>query len=270
MKKLPLVSIIIPCYNHSNFIRETIDSVLKQSYENLEIIIVNDGSDDIQTLEVLDSIKNPIIKILNQENTGPSVARNNALKLSIGEYMVPLDADDLICHETIMDSVKIMESDSKTGVVYGNCKYFGEREYMLKVKNVDKRNLLKGNTIALCSVIRKKAFDETGGFDEQLSRKGLEDWDMWMMMIEKGWKFHYINKTMFNVRVLNNSQTYAVANKNLDEIKSYIYKKHSDLLYKEFHELYHDHKNLKNTIDYRIGNAILKPIRIVYKIIFRK
>ena len=180
MYALPTVTIIIPCYNHGNFILETIESVLNQSYKKIEIIIVNDGSDDEKTIDVLNSINNPIIKIITQENAGPSSARNNALKFAGGKYFVPLDGDDIICKDTITDSIKILEEDSEIGVVYGNCQYFGERDYMLKVNQVDARNLLKGNTIALCTVIRKKAFDDTGGFDKNLSKKGLEDWDLWL------------------------------------------------------------------------------------------
>ena len=90
------------------------------------------------------------------------------------------------------------------------------------------------------------------------------------MLIEKGWKFYYIDKTMFNVRVLNNSRTFQVANKNLEEIKSYVYKKHSDLLFKEFMNLFHEHKNMKNTFEYKIGKIMLNPFRAIYKAFFKK
>jgi glycosyltransferase involved in cell wall biosynthesis len=261
MTEQPLVSVIIPCYNHGNYIQETIDSILQQSYKNIEIIIIDDGSDDIHTLEVLNSFHDSKISFLHQKNGGPSIARNNGLKTASGKYFVPLDADDLICEDTIEYAVNIMELKMDIGVVYGNCQYFGEKQKLRKQDPLNITTLIKDNTIALCSVIRTKAFLQSGAFDEFLSTKGLEDWDLWLMLFEKGWKFHYVNKTLFNIRVLFISRTTQIANKNLDEIKSYVYKKHSDLLVKVLESQYHENKNLRNTLDYRIGNFILQPLR---------
>lgn len=269
MSDQPLVSIIIPCYNHGAYIQETINSVLNQSYKNIEIIIVNDGSDDENTLNILSKINNPVIKIINQENAGPSVARDKALTIAKGKYFVPLDSDDLIEKDTIAESVKILEVSPNIAVIYGDCQYFGERNELRKQEPFNITKLIKANTIALCSVIRTDAFIVTGGFDEFLSKKGLEDWDLWLMLFEKGSEFHYLNKTTFKIRVLNSSRTFQVANKNQEEIKSYIYKKHSELVVKEFSRLYHENKNLKNMLDYRIGNLLLKPVRWVKRTLFR-
>jgi len=266
----PLVSVIIPCYNQGNFLLEAIDSVLKQSYKNIEIIIINDGSEESKTLEILDSFINPMIKVLHQDNAGPGVARNKAVKIAKADYIVFLDSDDLICDGSIADAVKVLEENPSVGVVYGNCRYFGEKNYLLARKHLDATVLLKGDTIAICSILRKKAFDDAGGFDEFLSKKGLEDWDFWLLLVEKGWEFYYLNKTTFEVRVLNSSRTFQVANKNLEELKSYIYKKHSYLLAREFHTLVHENKNLKNTKDYKLGQMILKPFRWLKKAVFRK
>jgi len=267
MTNHPLVSVIIPCYNHGDYILETIDSVLFQSYKNIEIILIDDGSDDIHTLEVLKSINNPVIKILHEENAGPSVARNSAIKIANGKYFVPLDSDDLIEKKTIDDSVKILEANPQIAVVYGDCQYFGERIELRKQEPFNIYKLINANTIALCSVIRKEAFDEVGGFDKYLSKKGLEDWDLWLMLFEKEWNFKHLNQVHFNIRALNSSRTFQVANKNLEELKAYIYKKHSDLVAKEFAHLYHENKNLKNTKDFKIGSFLLKPLRILKKLI---
>jgi len=261
MNNTPVVSAIIPCYNQGNFLLEAVGSVLNQSYKNIEIIIINDGSDDGETLEILDSFDNPQIKVLHQENAGPGMARNLGVKMAKADFIVFLDSDDLICDGSITAAIKVLQEHPSTAVVYGNCRYFGKKDYLLIPKPVHARTLLKGDTIAVCSIIRKTAFEDAGGFDELLSKKGLEDWDFWMALIEKGWKFHYLNQTNFKIRVLNSSRTFQVANKNLEELKSYIYKKHSDMLAREFHALYHENKNLKNTIDYKSGRMILSPLR---------
>ncbi len=265
MHQNPLVSIVIPCYNHGDYLLDAINSVLEQSFRNIEIIVVNDGSDDKETLEILNSINNPLIKILSQENAGPVIARNNALKIAKGKYFIPLDADDLICHDTIENAVKAIERDPEIAVVHGDCQYFGEKNHLFVPDKVNAKNILIGRSIPLCTLIRKEAFDQVGGFDEFLSRKGLEDWDLWLTLLEKGWKFEYLSGIQFKIRDINSSRTYQVANKNLPELKSYIYKKHSDLLAKEFELFYHENKNLKNTQDYQIGNMILKPFRWIKK-----
>lgn len=270
MSIAPLVSIIIPCFNHGAFVSECVDSVLNQTYQNIEIIIVNDGSTDEHTINVLNRIQHPLIHIVHQENTGPGIARNNGIKTAKGKYFVPLDCDDLIEKNTINDCVKILEEKPGVGVVYGNCRYYNDENKILKQEPFNLIRILNYNTIALCSVIRTEAFLSTGGFDEFLSRKGLEDWDLWLMMFERDWGFEYINKVHFNIRVLKTSRTFQVANKNLGEIKAYIYKKHSGMLAKGFVCLFHENKNLKRLIDYKIGNKILKPFRWLNKAIFRK
>lgn len=266
----PLVSIIIPCFNHGAFVTECVDSVLNQTYQNIEIIIVNDGSTDEDTINVLCKIQQPLIQIIHQENTGPGIARNNAIKIAKGKYFVPLDCDDLIEKNTINDCVKILEEKNRVGVVYGNCRYYGNEKKMLKQEPINLIRILNYNTVALCSVIRTEAFLSTGGFDEFLNRKGLEDWDLWLMMLEKNWVFEYINKVHFTIRILKTSRTFQVANKNLEEIKAYIYNKHSATLAQGFVSLYHENKNLKKLIDYKIGNKILKPFRWLNNAIFRK
>lgn len=265
MNTEPLVSVIIPCYNHGAYISDCIDSVLNQSYQNIEIIIVDDGSTNESTLIVLKGIGHPLVQIIYQEHTGPGTARNNAMKIARGKYIVFLDSDDLIRKDTIDTCVRILEEKPETAVVYGNCRYFGDGKKLRKQEPFNHIQLLNDNTMALCSVIRTEAFLSTEGFDGYLSLKGLEDWDLWLMIHEKGWGFEYVNEIHFDVRILKTSRTNQVANRNLKEIKAYIYKKHSALLSREFVALYHDNKNLKGLIDYKIGNMLLKPFRWVKK-----
>lgn len=94
--QFPLISIITPCYNDAKFIHIPIESVLNQPYENFEMIIVNDGSTDPETLQFLEDIKHPKISIIHQENKGLPTAHNNGIRASKGKYILPLDADDKI------------------------------------------------------------------------------------------------------------------------------------------------------------------------------
>ena len=93
MDKTKLVSIIIPCYNDWQFVEQAVDSVLKQTYSNIEIIVVDDGSDS-ETKTVLKRIEPKITKLIAQENQGQSVARNVGIQESKGQYILTLDSDD--------------------------------------------------------------------------------------------------------------------------------------------------------------------------------
>jgi len=261
------VSVIIPCYNAGVYLNDAIESVLQSSYKDIEIILVDDGSDDTLTVEIISKYQNKEgINLINQANAGPSVARNNAVKASKGEYLVFLDADDKIHKDTINLCCATMNSDDRIGVVYGNYKCFGEKNEIHKQREFDKIKMLRANEIALCSMVRKKAFLDVSGFDEYLSRKGLEDWDLWLSLYENGWQFKHLNELMFDVRVHKSSRTFAVANLQIDDLLEYIYKKHSALLSKTFLELYHENKNIKSTSAYKLAIILSTPFKIIKKI----
>lgn len=261
---LPLVSFIIPYYNAGATIQETVDSIFNQTYPNFDIWLINDGSTDAYSLEQLKQFEgNEKIHILHQENAGPSVARNTAIKRCAAEYIVPLDADDLIEATAISVCINGATSDKEIGVVYGNLQYFGESNE-LKIQQVFaiERQLL-WNQLAVCCLIRKEVFKSVGFYDEELSKIGLEDWEFWLRVGQSSWKFSKIEQVHFRIRVLGSSRTFEVANKHLTEIKKYVYEKHSDLLAKQFEVLYYEKKMLIETPDYRIGKFILKPYRVL-------
>lgn len=115
----PLVSIIIPCYNASGFLELTVNTVLKQNYQHLEIIIVNDGSNEPQTLKLLENFSDKRITIIHQENKGVSSARNIGLRSATGKYIMFLDADDLFSPDYIQKLVHFFEQNDAYGVSGG-------------------------------------------------------------------------------------------------------------------------------------------------------
>jgi glycosyltransferase involved in cell wall biosynthesis len=262
------VSFIIPYYNAGNTIKETVDSILNQDYTNFDIWIVNDGSTDMQSLAKLNEFEsNTKITVLHQQNAGPSVARNNAIKQTDAKYIVPLDADDLIKRDTLSKAISILEKDTGIGVVYGNLRFFGSRDELKNQSLFDMQKQMLWNQIAVCSVIRKQIFDECGYFDEWLSKPGLEDWEFWIRVGQSHWKFKKIDEVLFEVSVNDSSRTYQVANKNIDAIKEYVYRKHAVLLASVYNEIYYEKKMLRETPDFRIGNFMLKPYRMLKRII---
>lgn len=256
------VSFIIPYYNSGLTIQETIDSIFNQSYPNFDIWIINDGSTDQFSIDKLQDFNgNDKIHLLHQENAGPRVARNKSIQLSSAEYIVPLDAYDLIESTALSECVSIATSDKEIGVVYGNLQFFGESSE-LKIQQVFaiKRQLL-WNQIAVCCLIRKKVFTTVGYYDEHISKLGLEDWEFYMCVGQSSWKFSKIEQIHFRIRIVASSRTFEVANKNLSEIKKYVYKKHSNLVAQQFEVLYYEKKMLLETADYRIGKFLLSPAR---------
>lgn len=204
--KLPLVSIIIPVYNGSNFVRDAIDSALAQTYKNIEIIVINDGSKD-NTEEILKSYGKKIIYI-TQENGGVASALNLAIKKSKGEYISWLSHDDLYEKEKVEREVlcAIGDGNSRKEIVF--CNFIFRNMFTKKDEKVQNslNELVRSNqknstfqtllalyksSINGCSLlIPKKAFNECGLFDDRY--KTTQDYQLWFKMYRKGYRFTYL------------------------------------------------------------------------------
>ena len=206
-KSNPLVSFIIPYFNAGNTIQETVDSILHQSYPNYDIWIVNDGSTDEKSIEKLKELENlDRVSVLHQENTGPSVARNLAIENIKAEFFVPIDADDLIEENALMDCIAHLKSSLELGAVYGNFTWFGAKQGVKKQSDflLEKQFLM--NQIAVTALIRKKMWKDLGAHDRFLSKPGLEDWEFWLRVGLSDWKLKYLDIPFFKVRVNEHSR----------------------------------------------------------------
>lgn len=223
-----LVSIIVPCFNQGNFLEETLNSVIKQSYNNWECIIVNDGSTD-NTEEIAKKYleKDHRFKYFKQENKGRSESRNFGIKKSNGEYILPLDSDDLIGEEYLNKATKILEEKPKVSIVYCDAKKFGIENKIWKLPKYSLEAILSQNIIFASALFRRSDFDSTNGYDNRLDI--LEDWDMWLSIIELGGNVYKIPEILFFYRIKENS-TMKLATKN-EKINAYKIRleKHSDL-----------------------------------------
>jgi glycosyltransferase involved in cell wall biosynthesis len=193
MNDLPLISVIIPVFNASDFISAAIESVLSQTWKNREIIIVDDGSTD-RSLEVVRQFQNDV-QLLQTPHAGPSVARNSGIEASHGEYLVFLDADDLILSEKLTSQAKFLNSHLQIGVVYSggyrlrkskdgievkeNFENIGMLNPNLGAPDISLHALVTQNAFPIhCAMVRREAVLACGGFDNTLY--GLEDWDLWL------------------------------------------------------------------------------------------
>jgi len=127
----PTVSVIVPCYNQGIYLDEAIQSVLGQTYQDFEIIIVDDGSDDGLTgltNDLLRDYRRKRTRVIRTENRGVVSARNTVISHARGKYILPLDADDRIGSEYLEKAVKILDDNPDTGIVYCEVEFFGERQ----------------------------------------------------------------------------------------------------------------------------------------------
>jgi len=192
MKITELVSIVVPCYNHAQYLEECIQSALNQTYPNIEIIIINDGSNDnTKEVALLLQEKYPEkIKVILQENTGVSVARNNAIKQSTGKYILPLDADDLIDKSIITSCLQHM-TNHDADIVYVNQQCFGTKNHLIERPPFSKNNLLYQNISGPSGLYKREVWEETGGYAENM-KGGYEDWEFWLHAFKKGYKFQLL------------------------------------------------------------------------------
>ena len=178
----PAVTIVTPFYNTGELFKETAQSVFRQSFQQWEWILVNDGSTDETSLSILNQYRNldTRIRVVDQPNNyGPSAARNKGYQLARAKYIVQLDSDDLLEPTAIEKWYWFMETHSEYSFAKGYCVGFSAMEYLYEGGFHQNDRFLVENCVDLNCIIRKSVHDIVGGYDES-NRLGLEDWDFWM------------------------------------------------------------------------------------------
>jgi glycosyltransferase involved in cell wall biosynthesis len=175
----PLVSIVIPAYNPTRFLLDAIASASAQTHSRTEIILVNDGSDQRESLVILEQAALSVGTYLEQSNQGPSAARNAAFQIARGDYVVPLDADDLLSPAYIATCLAAV--DSGHAFVYTDFQVFGTRQYDERPGDYNLYRLLDRNYLTYAALVRKQDWERAGGYDEAM-RLGYEDWEFWLRL----------------------------------------------------------------------------------------
>lgn len=190
-----LVSIIIPCWNYGKFVEGAIDSALASTYQNIEIIVVDDGPTDPFTIELLKNLKKPKTKVIFQKNQGLARARNNGIAQAKGEFILPLDADDKIDPTYIEKALYVLKKNPKLGLAYGYVKIFGSEDSLWKTGIYDVCRLTRENIIPSCSLFRKKAWKDVGGYEND--RYQYDDWTFWLKLASSGYYGRLIPEVLF-------------------------------------------------------------------------
>jgi len=214
-KQQKLVSVIIPAYNIEKYISQTIESVICQTYKNIEIIIVNDGSTD-NTDKIIQEYgkKDERIVIYNQLNKGLSAARNSGFKIAKGDYFCLIDGDDIMLPEKIESQIYFLEKNIFADFIYSKVYCFIDGTNNIYIQKMDNASspyvynklLSYGNFISPNSVFFKRnIFDKLGGFDENL--RSSEDFDYWLYLSKNEVNFLHQDKYLTLCRSRKDSLT---------------------------------------------------------------
>lgn len=209
MKKKPLVTVVIPTYNHAQFLKEALKSVCSQTFPDWEAVVINNFSDD-DTITVVEDFNDSRIRLLNFRNKGIIAAsRNLGISLARGEYLAFLDSDDIWFPEKLSVCLPLLENGSSLvchGLhLFGDCR---ERDQFYgPVDRASFDNLLyKGNCIATSSTMVKKSIVESvGGFSEDTNIVTVEDYHLWLKLAKEGAKIDFLNLILGGYRFHNSN-----------------------------------------------------------------
>jgi glycosyltransferase involved in cell wall biosynthesis len=203
------VSVVIPCYNQGAFLDEAVDSVLGQTFEDFEIIIVNDGSTDEATVRLLSGYGRPRTRVIHSENRGLASARNLGIKVASGEYILPLDADDRIGPRYLEQGVAVLDREPGIGIVYCWGELFGDRTGVIKSPSFSRWGMLVSNLIFCSAMFRRSGWERSGGYNPAMIH-GCEDWDFWLSLLELGFAAVRLPEVSFFYRVRESSMNQAM------------------------------------------------------------
>lgn len=273
----PLVSVIIPCYRKAQYLAATLESMQKQTYPAVEILVVDDGSPD-NTREVMEPYlaQMPNLRYIHQENAGVSVARNHGIRSSSGRYVMALDADDAIEPTYIERCADYLSAHPEVKLVYTLADTFGIRTGNWDLPDYSFDALLWTNMVHYCAMYRREDFDRTEGYNPNMV-KGFEDWDFWLYFLRPEDRVHCIQERLFHWRVLEVSRSLDADN-NMQTLLRQLYHNHEELyqphlqdivyfreMWSHYQWRYQKADEVRHSKAYRLGKLLLKPASLFRK-----
>lgn len=223
----PLVSIIVPCFDQAQYLDEALESVLHQSYINWECIIVNDGSpDDTESVVKKWLKKDNRFKYCFQENLGVSAARNHGITIANGEFILPLDADDILGDSYITLAIDAFQKANNLKVVYCKAEKFGNEKGEWILQSFSLFNLSMKNMIFCSALYKKSEWERIGGYDINMI-EGLEDWEFWIALLKDGGEVKCLDCLGFYYRVKDVSRQKGFDNNMYVSAVNYLCVKHA-------------------------------------------
>lgn len=196
---MPKVSVIIPCFNQAQFLNECIDSVLNQTMQNFEIIVVDDGSDSLASVAILDKLDKPKTKLIRKKNGGLVSARNAGIEIATGKYILPLDCDDKIAPTMLEKCSAYLDEHDECGICGGLTELFGTESGVWDIPKYSWPQILLGNRLVATNMFRRDDWATVGGYNPNMTH-GLEDWDFWLSILELGRTVFQFDEVLFFYR----------------------------------------------------------------------
>jgi glycosyltransferase involved in cell wall biosynthesis len=187
------VSVVIPCYNSSAFLADTVQSVLAQTLCDMEIVLVDDGSvDDTRAViaRMIAASADRDMRLVCQANAGTASARNRGISAARGRYILPLDADDLIAPTMLEECADLLDAEPRIALVYTDRQDFGDIERIWTAGKYELEHLKYFNQIAYCSMFRKSMWEDVGGY--RVNVNGFDDWDFWVACASRGFQGRHL------------------------------------------------------------------------------
>jgi glycosyltransferase involved in cell wall biosynthesis len=195
----PAVSVVIPCHDDGKYLDEAVDSVLNQTYDDVQIIVIDDGSTEESTVRLLEEYERPKTKLIRTAHKGLATARNIGIRACESRYILPLDADDKIKETYLEKAVGIIQANDRIGIVYCNAELFGTEYGPWELRPYRFPEILHGNMIFCSALFRRSDWETVNGYNPNMVH-GWEDYDFWLSLIELGRGVCCIPESLFCYR----------------------------------------------------------------------
>ncbi len=201
----PLVSIIVPVYNMEQYLAETLDSILATTYANYEVVVMDDGSTDgSYAIAQRYAAQDSCVRAFTQPNSGTCDARNNAIRLTQGEFILPVDGDDKISPRFVELAANILIQHPDTKVVCPQGEFFDGRTGAWNLPPFSLGLLARRNVIPATAMYRKDDWERVGGYCKEIIYR--EDWEFWISILKDGGRVERLSETTFYYRIRPNSK----------------------------------------------------------------
>lgn len=199
----PGLSVIVPTHNDAILLLDALASLEQAGLQDAEVIVVDDGSTDSESLRILTGLTRAGYRILRIPNRGLAAARNMGIASCSGRYVLTLDADNRILPGFIEAAIAILDADPNIGIVHSSWRLFGEQSGLVDGIPFRIRRMAYGNAIDACAVFRRTVWEDLGGYHEAMT--GWEDWEFWLHAHSHGWGFQLVFAPGFEYRVRSES-----------------------------------------------------------------
>lgn len=196
----PLISVVVPCFNLGAYVEEAVQSALDQTYPEVEVLVLDDGSTDLETQLILSELQLPKTKVFREPNRGLGAARNFLIERSRGQLICALDADDRLHPELFEACLERFHQDPGLSFVSSWVELFGAEEWTWKQDRCDLETLLVEDTVMTAALVRREALQASGAYAEDMPHMGDEDWELWLRLVKEGHRGAILPRVLFHYR----------------------------------------------------------------------